>query len=131
MIVFADYAPLEEECQNDDAIELCRQCNKCGRFDEKESKEATTSEMDSKEINQVQDTIPTEQLKEFISIRERFLPLYYKTGLVSIENYSGVFLTESAFLATFPRYRVMGRGDCTPPEELFTVFEGVRFFCIR
>ena len=38
MIVFADYAPLEE-CQNDDVTELCHQCNKCRRFDGKEPKE--------------------------------------------------------------------------------------------
>ncbi len=31
MIVFADYTPIED-CENDDVIELCRQCNKCGRF---------------------------------------------------------------------------------------------------
>ena len=42
MIIFADYAPLEE-CQNDDVIELCRQCNRCDRFTEK--KENVTEEV--------------------------------------------------------------------------------------
>lgn len=97
----------------------------------KESVGTAIPETDSIEINQEQNTIPESLLKEFISIRERFLPLWSVTGLISLEGSSGIHLREAQFLATFPEYEVIVRDDEKYPEELFATFEGVRFFCIR
>ena len=89
------------------------------------------SETSPSEINQVENSISESQLKEFISIRKRFLPLYSKTGLISIEGHDGIHLTDETFLATFPEYET-GVRDCDGYlEELSATFDGVRFFCIR
>jgi len=32
MRIFVDYA-ITEDCVNDEAMEMCLQCNQCGRFD--------------------------------------------------------------------------------------------------
>jgi len=82
---------------------------------------------------QEQNTIPEELLKEFISIRKRFLPLYNKTGLISIENAGGIHLREDEFLSAFPNHESESF-DCSGypyTERLFADFDGVRFFCIR
>ena len=97
----------------------------------KESVGTAIPETGSIEINQEQNTIPEELLKEFISIRERFLPLWSATGLISLEGSSGIHLEDEQFLATFPEHEVITRDDEKYPEELFTIFEGVRFFCIK
>ena len=83
------------------------------------------------EINQVQNSISESQLKEFISIRKQFWPLYIKTGIISIEGHDGIHLREEEFLATFPEYETKVRECNTYPEELSATFDGVRFFCIR
>ena len=83
------------------------------------------------EINQVQNSISESQLKEFISIRKQFLPLYIKTGLISIEGHDGIHLCEEEFLATFPKYESKPFTAGTWEEELSATFDGVRFFCIR
>ena len=83
------------------------------------------------EINQVQNSISESQLKEFISIRKRFLPLYSATGLISIEGCGGIHLREEEFLATFPEYETKSFDGYPYQEELSATFDGVRFFCIR
>ena len=97
----------------------------------KKGLEGTASETSPSEINQVQNSISESQLKEFISIRKQFWPLYIKTGLISIEGQDGIHLCEEEFLATFPKYETNARKCGTYPEELSATFDGVRFFCIR
>jgi hypothetical protein len=92
---------------------------------------AVASEHGASEINQLDNSISEKLLKEFISMRNQFLPLYRVTGLISIENSKGILLREAEFLVTFPEYESKARDSEDYPEELFTTFEGVRFFCIR
>lgn len=91
------------------------------------------NEQDAQELNQEQNIIPEELLKEFISIRNQFLHLYSITGLISVESIDGIHLREKDFLATFRDYE--SEPFCcdgsTHTEKLFTSFDGVRFFCIR
>jgi hypothetical protein len=96
----------------------------------KKSAGTAIPEADSKEI-QPQNTISEIQLKEFITIREQFMPLYSVTGLISIEGSSGIHLNENFFLATFPDYESKPFTGGTWEEELFATFNGVRFFCIK
>jgi hypothetical protein len=94
---------------------------------------AVASEHGASEINQLDNSISEKLLKEFISIRNQFLPLYSKTGLLSVEGRNGIQLREEEFLATFPDYesKPFACESSTCTGELFTTFEGVRFFCIR
>jgi hypothetical protein len=98
----------------------------------KESVGTAIPETDSIEINQEQNTIPESLLKEFISIRERFLPLYIKEGLLSVEG-DGIQLDADAFIATFPNCESepFACNGSSYSKKLFATFEGVRFFCIK
>lgn len=75
--------------------------------------------------------ISEELLQEFISLREKFMPLYSETGLISIESSGGIHLKDADFLDTFQDYEVINRKDANYPTELYTTYNGVRFFCIR
>ena len=99
----------------------------------KASVEAATSEQDAQELDQKQNIISEELLKEFISIRSQFLPLYSVTGLISVESSDGIHLREDEFLSTFSNHESESF-DCSGypyTERLFVDFDGVRFFCIK
>lgn len=89
------------------------------------------NEQGAQELVQPQNIISESQLKEFISIRKQFWPLYIKTGLISIEGHDGIHLCEEEFLATFPEYETNPFNVYPHTEELSATFDGVRFFCIR
>jgi hypothetical protein len=96
----------------------------------KESVGTAIPETDSIENIQEQNIIPESLLKEFISIRERFLPLYIKEGLLSVEG-DGIQLDADAFVSTFQEHEASPFDRNPYTERLSTTFEGVRFFCIR
>lgn len=90
------------------------------------------------EINQLDDTtrtgvkaIPDEDLIEFIELQSRFRKLYRVKGLISTQNSDGIHLMPGAFLATFKDYESRPSDILAYPEELYTNWNGVRFFCIR
>ena len=74
--------------------------------------------------------LTTETIQKAIDLSNAFKELYSITGIISIESWQGIHVTEESFLDTYTDYEVIDRDDERYPYLLRRTENGITLFTL-